>query len=448
MSLDINGDMYTSILQGIGKMTSLGDYLKAEGDYSVPETMRALILSGVGEENLKLATIETPQCGDDQLLARVDAVSACASDNKLIDQGPNHVLMYGWDVSKYPVIIGHEGAVTIVKVGRNLRDKYHVGQRFAIQPAVPTAPRHYRERYRNKAKGISKIAVGYTLPGLFAEYVLITEEVIETGCLIPIPSMRIPYFGAALAEPLSCVIAAQERMVHVLKENPTAPRRAEIGPKKGGVTLIIGDGPMGLMNAEVAMLYHPRKIIVSGHHERRINRIRRVLSGKAEELSIKLICIHSHELEETLLRETGGKGVDDVIVATGNIKAQEESFNYLARGGVTNLFGGAPYKDRMIRVDTHRIHYDGVSVVGSSGSDPSDIASVLDMMAKGLIEPGIHVVKCGGLDAALPLIRAVRRREIDGKGVIYPHARSPLFDVSGWNLEKEKEFLERFSVIF
>ena len=424
-------------------MSKLENYLRIEDDYRIPDTMKALVLSGIGEESLRLTTVETPRCGENQLLARVDSAAACASDNKLIAQGPEHALMYGWEVSKYPVIIGHEGSVTIVKVGRNLKGKYQVGQRFAIQPAVPTGPRHYKERYRNNAEGVSKIAVGYTLLGLFAEYILITEEVIETGCLLPTPIDSIPYFGGAIAEPFSCVIAAQERTAHISKNSPTAPRRVELGPRRGGITLIIGDGPMGFMNAGVAMSYHPRMIIVSGHHKRRIERIRKVLSEEAGRLGITLICIHSSQLNETLQKETVGRGVDDVIVATGNVKAQEESLNYLASGGITNLFGGAPYKERMIRVDTHRIHYDGVSVVGSSGSDPSDIARVLDMMAEGLIDPGNHVVKCGGLDAALSLIRAVRRREIDGKGVIYPHARSPLFDVDRWNLKKEREFLEK-----
>lgn len=423
-------------------MTRMDNYVKVDDSYPIPDTMEALVLSGVGEENLRLTEVETPRCGENHLLARVDAASACASDNKLIDQGPDHALMYGWDVSKYPAIIGHEGSVTIVEVGQNLREKYRVGQMFAIQPAVPTSPRHHRERYTDKGESVEKIAIGYTLPGLFAEFVLITEEVIETGCLLPVPS-GIPYFGSALAEPFSCVIAAQEKMAHVSKDSASAPRHVELGPKRGGITLIIGDGPMGLMNGEVAMSYHPSVIIVSGHHKKRIERIRRVLGSKAESLGITLICVLSDDLEETLRRETGGAGVDDVIVATGKAEAQEKSFNYLARGGITNLFGGAPYRERMIRVDTHRIHYDGVSVVGSSGSYPSDIARVLDMMAKGLIDPGNHVVKCGGLDAALSLIGAVRRRKIDGKGVIYPHARSPLFDVDYWDLKREREFLEK-----
>jgi len=424
-------------------MSKLRDYLKVEDEYAVPETMKALVLSGVGEANLRLTTIEVPKCGDHQLLARVDAANACASDNKLIDQGGEHALMYGWDVSKYPITLGHEGSVTIVKVGRFLERQYRVGQRFAIQPAIPSAPKHYRERYRDGAKGIDKIAIGYTLPGLLAEYVLITEEVIENGCLIPVPSENIPYFGAALAEPFSCVIASQGRMVHILKDSPTAPRRAELGPKTKGVTLIIGAGPMGLMHIEAAMSYDPSKIIVSEVLEQRLSKAREIFEEKAKRLGIRLICTDPDHLEEIMAKETDRRGVDDVIVALGIAKVQEKSFDYLAPGGVTNFFGGTSYKERMIQLDTHRIHYDGVSVVGSSGSDPSDVAEVLDMMAKGLIDPGNYLVKCGGLDAAPSLIGAVRRHEIDGKGVIYPHAEYPLFDVEKWSLRKEKDFLEK-----
>jgi len=423
-------------------MIKLRNYLKVGEEYPVPETMRALVLSGIGEASLKLTTLEVPECGDNQLLARVDAAIACASDNKLIDQGGEHALMYGWDVSKYPIILGHEGAITIVKVGKNLKGEYHVGQRFAIQPAIPVGPGHNRERYRDNARGINKIAIGYTLPGLFAEYVLVTEEVTENGCLLPVPSESISYFGAGLAEPFSCVIASQGRMVHVLKDSPTAPCRAELGPKRKGVTLIIGAGPMGLMHIEAVMSYNPSKIIVSEVLEERLSKAREIFEEKAKRLGISLVCTDPNHLEEVVARETNGRGADDVIVALGIAKVQEKSFDYLAPGGVTNFFGGTPFKERMIQLDTHRIHYDGVSVVGSSGSDPSDVARVLDMMADGLIDPGNYLVKCGGIDAAASLIGAVRRHQIDGKGVIYPHAEHQLFDAEKWNLHKERDFLE------
>ncbi|MBS7614880.1 zinc-binding dehydrogenase [Candidatus Bathyarchaeota archaeon] len=427
-------------------MLRLRDYVNVSDDYSLPETMQAIVLSGVGEQNIRLSTVEIPECGDDQLLARVDAAAACASDNKLIDQGSSHPLLYGWDIAKYPRIIGHEGSVTIVKVGKNLRNKFSVGERFAIQPAIPSGPRQFKERYRNYGKGIRKLAIGYTLPGLFAEYVQITEETIEAGCLLKIFDNKIPYFAAALAEPISCVIAAQERIFHHVKDSVNGKQRIEIGLKKGGTALIMGDGPMGFMNAELAMTHHPKNIIVSGHHQERIKLINKALEKRAKNQSINLICILSEQLEETIAKITDGNGVDDVIVAVGDPNAHEDAIRYVAPRGVVHFFGGIPFKNRIIKIDTHKIHYDEISVVGSSGSDPSNIVTTLEMMGKGLIDPGNYVAKCGGLDAAIPLIHASRQREILGKGIIYPHARCPLFDVKGWNPKKEGEFLEKYLV--
>ncbi len=423
-------------------MTKSEKYSQVEEPYPLPDTMQAVLLSGVGMENLRLEKVPVPDCGPHQLLARVDAAIACASDNKLIDQGADHPFIYGWDVCKYPVIIGHEGAVTAVKVGENLRAGYRVGQRFAAQPAIPSGPYHHRERYRNNAEGISKVAMGYTLPGLFAEYVLITEEALDNDCLLPLPEEKTPYFGTALTEPLSCVIAAQQRTVHILKESLSAPRNAQLGLKKGGRVLSVGAGPMGLMHLEVAMSYRPELIVVSEPLPNRLKRAKRLFEDKAGKLGIAFLCIPPEKLEQVITTQTKGMGFDDIIVAVGNAKLQEKSFDYLAPGGVTNLFGGTRSGESLIQVDARRIHYDGVSVVGSSGSDPSDVAQVLEMMAAGIIDPGNYIVKCGGLDSAIALIQALRERKIDGKGVIYPHTKVPLIDIQGWNGEKEREFLE------
>ena len=110
------------------------------------------------------------------MLARVDAAGICTSLIKLIEQGPNHPLLYGWDITRFPLILGDEGSVTLVEVGAGLRSRYRSGQRYVIQPSVDSAPINHCERYRDQARGINKVAVGYTLGGHLAEYVLIGEE--------------------------------------------------------------------------------------------------------------------------------------------------------------------------------------------------------------------------------------------------------------------------------
>jgi threonine dehydrogenase-like Zn-dependent dehydrogenase len=351
--------------------------------------------------------------------------------------------MYGWDLARYPMPIAHEGCITVAAVGEGVPAEYEIGRRFAIQPAVPSGPRHHRERYRDNAEGVDKVAIGYTLPGLFAEYVLVSEEVIETGCLLPLPSPDMPHFAAALAEPLSCVVSAQEHTVHLLKDSPTEARRAHLGLKPGGIAAVLGAGPMGRMHVEVALRYRPRAIIVSDPLEARLAKLRGPIEKKAKRQGVELLLTGPGEFEETLARVSDGRGADDIIVAVGIRSLQERALELLSPGGVANFFGGLKKGDHMVSLDARRIHYDSVMAVGSSGGDPSDVASALSLLADGSIDAGNYIAAVGGLEAAEPLIRAVRAQELDGKGVIYPHARSPLQLVDGWDASREAEFLAR-----
>jgi L-iditol 2-dehydrogenase len=306
---------------------------------------------------------------------------------------------------------------------------------------VPSGPRHRRERYRDNAAGVEKIAIGYTLDGLFAEYVLITEEVIETGCLLQLPDPAMAHFAAALAEPLSCVVSAQQHSLHIVKDSPSAPRRAQSGLKAGGVVAVLGAGPMGRMHVELALRYRPRVIIVSDPLTARITRIRADIVEKAKRLGVKLVLTGPDDFEGVLERENGGRGADDIIVALGLRQVQERAFELLARGGVVNLFGGLKLGDHVISFDSRRIHYDSVMAVGSSGGDPSDVAESLSLLADGTIDAGNYVAAVGGLDSAKELVGMVRAQQLEGKGVIYPHARGPLETVDRWDAASELRYL-------
>jgi len=58
------------------KMNKMVKYLNISDDYQVPDTMQAIVLFGIKEENLKLATVEVPKCGDNEILAGVDCLDA------------------------------------------------------------------------------------------------------------------------------------------------------------------------------------------------------------------------------------------------------------------------------------------------------------------------------------------------------------------------------------
>ena len=416
--------------------------MKNPQDLNVPGEMMALVLAGKGFENLGLRRIPVPRPGPNQFLAQVDAVFACSSDGKLIESGKGHPLMAGWDSERWPVVIGHEGCITAVEVGKNLKNKIRVDQTFALQPAINAGPINHRERYP-EAKTVRKVAIGYTLGGLFAEYVLIQEEVIETDSLIPYDSAKVPYFAAAFSEPLSCVYSSQNQVTHIYKEGPTSPREARLGLKEGGVVLVLGAGPMGLLHADLAIMHRPRAVIISEPLEERRRQAAAMIAGKARAWGVEFIVVTPQELSQTIGRITKGRGVDDCITALGIAKIQEESLGYLAKGGVAAFFGGARAGESLITVDTRRIHYDSISMVGSSGGDPSDVHAVMALLEKGEISPEIYVKRVGGLDAAPELIRSVRAQAFFGKGLIYPRLRHPLFAVESWSAKEEAEFLEK-----
>jgi threonine dehydrogenase-like Zn-dependent dehydrogenase len=84
--------------------------------------------------------------------------------------------------------------------------------------------------------------VGYTLGGHLSECVLISEEILAAGCLLPLPDATLAYARVALSEPFSCVISAQDHHVHLTQGNPLGPHGVVKGLKPGGVTVVWGAG--------------------------------------------------------------------------------------------------------------------------------------------------------------------------------------------------------------
>ncbi len=297
-------------------MSKFEEY-KSQRSYDIPETMQAVVAAGRGFENLSVVQIPVPRPSPDQLLARVDAAGVCTSIIKLIAQGPDHTYINGWDMSKWPIILGDEGAVTIVEVGDNLVDQYSPGERFAIQPAVGVSPILHRERYNNNAESMNKCAVGYSLPGHLAQYILIQQEVLQGGCLLPLPNDDLPYFGVSMAEPISCIFSAQERNYHIVKDGPNSPREPVMGLLPGGIAVVIGAGAMGRIHAELALRFRPSVLIVSDLQQERLDKTVRAISQSAQEKKVHLECVTADKLGGLLDEVSGGKGADDIILAIG-----------------------------------------------------------------------------------------------------------------------------------
>ena len=423
-------------------MRKFDSFSHVDEQYAVPETMQALVMSGTGWENLAVKEVPVPRPGPNQVLARVDAAGVCSSLLKILAQGRDHTYFNGWDPAKYPVILGDEGSVTLVEVGENLRETYHVGERFGIQPAVHHPPVNFRERFNRNGEGMVKTAFGYTLGGNLSQYALILEEVIEGGSLVPLPDDGIPYFAVSMAEPVSCVVSAHERHVHIMQDTLQSPRRGELGILPGGLTVIVGAGPMGRIHAELALRFRPACVIVNDVVDSRLEWMEKNVRPKAERMGIRFLTAGPDKIEAMIQESSGGRGVDDLILAVGIRPVQQQALEWLARGGVANLFGGLKKGDHLLELDAIRVHYDDIKVVGSSGGVPRDITTTLELMAGGDIDPGNHVGLVGSLDNAVTALHYIDEVKTEGKTILYPHIRqTDLFPAEGWTKEKEIEFL-------
>jgi threonine dehydrogenase-like Zn-dependent dehydrogenase len=406
--------------------------------------MRAVVLTGQGRDALAIRRVAVPEPGPGELLCRVDAAGICTSVNKLIDQGPDHPLMHGWDPVVHPVIVGDEGCVTVVATGEDLAGRYRRGQRFAVQPAVDLAPIRHLERYRDGGRAVAKIAVGYTLSGLLAEYVLIGPEVLAGGCLLPLPDADLPAAHAAIAEPISCVISSHAHHLHIQQPDPNAARRAGSGLRRGGVVVVVGAGPMGRMHVDVAIAARPRAIVVTARREERLCWLHETFGERAAASGVRLetVLASSGDLAAVVDRISEGRGADDVIVTAADQEVVEGAQRLLARFGVLDLFAGLPPGQELVAIDGRFVHYREVNITGSSGGGPWDVAEALRLMATDGIDPAAHVAHIGDLEHAPELFDMAREQRVAGKAVVYPHRRSAsVVTVPRWGAEDERAYL-------
>lgn len=253
-----------------------------------------------------------------------------------------------------------------------------------------------------------------------------------------------------MSEPLACVVSGQEHHLHLRQAHPTKEREAYKGLKPGGVTVIVGAGAMGRMHVDLALSSGVRAVVVSDPIESRLHRVREAFGAKAEGRGVALHTIQPSERDLTafLSELTQYRGADDVIVAVG-VKAVIESAQQLTgRGGVLNLFGGLKKGDDVIALDSSLAHYREIVITGSSGGSPWDMQRTLELMAKGLLEPSVHIAKIGDLSHVPEVLELIKRQQIDGKAVVYPHRRSDaLRDVPSWSADDEQAYLAEGSPV-
>ena len=311
--------------------------------HALPKKTWAWNIYGAGIENFgrdgQPVELAVPEPAEDQLLVRIDSVGMCFSDVKIIKQGGSHPKLYNRNLAEQPTRLGHEVALTVIKAGQGLQDRYHAGQRLAVQPDI------YQQG--------KSTAYGYTIPGGLIQYHLIGPEVLETdagACLLPLEE-RMGYAESSLLEPWGCVVAAY-----------TQRRRLE--PLQGGTMWIIGRPSDQTAYRFSAGLDAPATIVLTdapGSLQALVAKTDARVIGR-DGLSTAGYADLSREL-------TAGRGFDDIVVLDPrSASAASEIARHIARRGTLNLVGRTPL-DGLVEADLGRLHYDYIAFVGNPGPD-------------------------------------------------------------------------------
>lgn len=371
---------------------------------------------------------ELPAIKENEILAKVVSDSICMSSYKAATQGTDHKRIPD-NVAEAPIMIGHEFAGELVEVGSKWANQFKAGDKFSIQPAL---------NYEGGPVGVlSAPGYSYAHIGGDATYVIIPNEVMELGCLLPYEGPG--YYPASLSEPLSCVIGAMHANYHTTPGSYVHKMEIVDG---GKMAILAGVGPMGLAAINYALRREDRKpslLVITDIDQDRLDRAASLYTVDfARSKGIDLRYVNTREMKDPAagLKElTGGSGYDDVFVFAPVVPIIEQADQILAFDGCLNFFAGPSDPNFTAPLNFYKVHYEFTHIVGTSGGNTDDMKEALDMMAKGLDPAGL-VTHIGGLDAVIDT--TLRLPEIPGgKKLIYTHFEFPLTAISDFE-EKGK----------
>ncbi len=310
--------------------------------------MKALLLSEY--KHLEVKNVPIPVPGPHDVLVRVAACGICGSD------------VHGYDGSSGrripPVVMGHEAAGTIAAVGSEVNG-FAEGDRVTFDSTVYCGVCEFCRRgdvnLCNDRQVIGVSCAEFKRAGAFAEYVAVPARIVY----------RLP---DALAFAEAAMLEAVSVALHAVR----------VSELEGGETaLVIGAGMIGLLVLQAARVAGCARIFVADVDATRLKLATdlgadgTILTGEAE-------------LEQEILRHTGGHGVDVVFEAVGRSETVAAAIDCVRKGGKVTLIGNiAPEVSMPLqKVVTRQIRLQGSCA--SAGEYPE----AMELVATGKIRVG------------------------------------------------------------
>lgn len=307
--------------------------------------MKTLVCTKPGEFRYEEA--QKPQLQKGQAIIKIKRIGICGTDL--------HAFEGTQPYFEYPRILGHELAGELVAA--DAADGFEIGESVSFIP------------YFNCGECIacrtglpnccSQIKVcGVHIHGGFAEY-------------LSVPSYSLLHGEGLTFDELS--------LVEPLAIGAHGVRRA--GVKEGEFVLVVGAGPIGLGIAEFARIAGGRVIMMDVNEKR--------LQFCETKLGVNFTVNPIHDDVLVKLKQiTKGDMPTVVIDATGNLKAINNAFAYMAHGGRYVLVG---LQKGEISFSHPEFHKREATLMSSRNATRQDFEHVIACMKKGLVKPTTYI---------------------------------------------------------
>jgi len=302
---------------------------------------------------LELRDYAAPHPGPGELLIQIRCALSCGTDLKTFRRG--HPL---W---KLPMALGHEFSGVVLEAGEGVT-AFKPGDEIMAAPTAPCGSCFYCQHGQ---ENLCADAVGRMVHGAYADILLLPAYVVARSTFIKPPGL--PFEEAALLEPLSCVVHAQDMA----------------RPEKNETAAIIGGGAFGLLHMLLLKAAGVREVVVVGRGAER-------LKWAAELGADRVIDARDAGAAAEIARLNGGFGPDLVIECTGQVEGWQDAVARVRRGGRVVFFGGCA-AGTALSVDTRRMHYDNLTLIAPFHYRPRDVRRAYELLAARSLNAGAIV---------------------------------------------------------
>jgi L-iditol 2-dehydrogenase len=332
--------------------------------------------------DIQQVTRELPALGEEQVLVKVNACGVCGTDINFVRD---------WEDDPMP--LGHEIAGEIVEVGKNVTS-VAPGDHVIVEDCTmcgicPQCKSGQPQFCRTMHDIAGQSGMG--------QYMVVRYNSVNR-----FDGLEDQY--ACLTEPLAVSL--------------TSVLHAQI--PLGGSVVVLGDGPLGLMAAQLARLQGAGFVGITGlAADSPLSRARQQLAACMG--CDMVVQIGKQSVEDEILGKFP-EGVDRVIV-TSPPESMYDAMKIIRYGGIITFFGLHFGGKNMVNVDINDLIFRKISLVPTFAEPAINFPVAFRLLRDGLIDAKALVTHTFGFDQAKEMMGAiVKGNQPIVKAVMLPHA--------------------------